>query len=579
MKGTGILASSTFGKFRLLAELGHGGMAEVFLAIVEGPKGFGFKKLTVVKKLRKNLAEDPEFIQMFVDEARIAARLNHPNVVQTNEVDTIDGEYYISMEYLDGQPLHRLQYKSKQAEKDGSAPMPKAAEYIVVLDMLSGLHHAHELRDFDGSPLGVVHRDVTPQNVFVTYDGQVKVVDFGIAKAAGRSQETREGIIKGKIRYMSLEQASGKELDRRADIFAAGVMLWEAATAQRLWRDKDDMGIVQALLTDDVPRSPKAVDPTVPDEIDRICVKALQKNREDRYADSEEFRLDLEKALTDLGLLFEGRKQLGSWIQETFADRREKTRAIIEKQLKSAEEAKNNQSHSYKLLAIKDDAPTSKSGTGARTYSETDETKQVDSGQYINVTSNSALLSPKKSRAPLFAALAIVGALGVGGGAYALKGTGTSGGPAIPTSTVPVEPQKLAMITLRVIASPSHAAIHVDGRRMGNPLDREFPKDGKKHVLRVEAPGFSTFEEDVVFDDNIKLEAPLAPLVQPTAAVTNVATTVKPGGVRPNGKSPHTTPATGTGSTTITTTQTAVTPAPSSSVKGLDRDDPWAKKP
>ncbi|MBP9113235.1 MAG: serine/threonine protein kinase, partial [Polyangiaceae bacterium] len=222
-----------FDKYRLLAELGHGAMAEVFLAIVEGPKGFRFRKLMVVKKLRKNLAEDPEFIRMFLDEARIAARLNHPNVAQTNEVGEVDDEYFLAMEYLEGQTLARVRERSKKLEKMGTTGLSKIAEYALLLDMLSGLHYAHELKDFDGSPFNIVHRDITPQNLFVTYEGNAKILDFGIAKAAGRSQETREGIIKGKVRYMSLEQASGKEVDRRADIFATGVLLFEAATQKR----------------------------------------------------------------------------------------------------------------------------------------------------------------------------------------------------------------------------------------------------------------------------------------------------------------------------------------------------------
>ncbi|HEY8076299.1 MAG TPA: serine/threonine-protein kinase, partial [Labilithrix sp.] len=277
--------STSFGKYKLIAELGHGGMADVFLAVQAGPLGSGFSKLTVIKRLRPNLAEEPEFISMLVDEARIAARLNHPNVVQTNEVGEADSQYFIAMEYLDGQPFHRVQHRSAQRAKDGSVPLlTKEQQYVIVMDALAGLHHAHELADYDGTPLNIVHRDMTPHNVFVTYDGQVKVVDFGIAKAVGRSSETRQGVVKGKVRYMAPEQAIGQEVDRRADIFAAGVILWEAATGRRMWKDMDDLNIVQALVGGEAPTSPRAFDPNVPEAIDRMCCRALARTAWDRYA-------------------------------------------------------------------------------------------------------------------------------------------------------------------------------------------------------------------------------------------------------------------------------------------------------
>src|SRR5262245_54107302 len=175
------MAGTEFGKYRLVAELGHGGMADVYLASLSGPQGLGFSKLVVIKRLRPNLIEDPEFVAMLIDEARIAARLNHPNVVQTIEVGQVGDQYFVAMEFLDGQPLHRIVYRIGKQRTGMSLEM----QCGILVDVLAGLHHAHELADYDGSPLNVVHRDVTPHNVFVTFDGQVKLVDFGIAKAAG----------------------------------------------------------------------------------------------------------------------------------------------------------------------------------------------------------------------------------------------------------------------------------------------------------------------------------------------------------------------------------------------------------
>jgi serine/threonine protein kinase len=194
-------SSSSSGRYVPILELGRGGMADVKLAVARGPAGFN--KLLVVKTLLANIEEDPDFVAMFLDEARLAARLNHPNVVVVNEVGEQEGRYFLAMEYLDGQPLQRV---LARAAKRGEA-FPRALWLRILCDALSGLHYAHELKEFDGTKLNVVHRDVTPENVFITYDGVVKLVDFGIAKAVGRTVETKMGVVKGKIGYLSPEQA------------------------------------------------------------------------------------------------------------------------------------------------------------------------------------------------------------------------------------------------------------------------------------------------------------------------------------------------------------------------------------
>ena len=204
-------------------------MAVVHLAVMHAQAGFN--KLLVIKQIHERFTVDPEVLGMFLDEARLAARLSHPNVVQTNEVGQDGERHFLTMEYLDGQPLNRVLWRMK--DRGG---LPLGLHLRVLADVLAGLHYAHELVDYDGSPLGVVHRDVTPHNVFVTYDGAVKVVDFGIAKARDALTHTKVGIIKGKIAYMAPEQARGETVDRRADVFAVGVMLWEAVTGTRPWK-------------------------------------------------------------------------------------------------------------------------------------------------------------------------------------------------------------------------------------------------------------------------------------------------------------------------------------------------------
>src|ERR1700733_6479440 len=301
-------------------------MADVFLAMIAGPLGSGFSKLSVVKRLRQNLAEDPEFVAMLMDEARISARLSHPNVVQTHEIGVEGGSYFLAMEYLDGQPLHRIQKRSLT----NGRRFPMEVELLVVSDVLAGLHHAHEHADYDGTALNIVHRDVTPQNVFVTYGGHVKVVDFGIAKAAGRSCETRQGIVKGKLRYMAPEQAMGIAIDRRADVFAVGLLLWEAVTGLRFWGNGNEIEIARALIAGHFDPSPRKVSPDVPLELDRICRKAMAHAPQDRYPSAEAFRADLDAYLSRLDTVTM-RRQLGAFTSEMFAKERVQLKEIVER--------------------------------------------------------------------------------------------------------------------------------------------------------------------------------------------------------------------------------------------------------
>ncbi len=319
-------SASTLGKYRLIAELGHGGMAEVYLAVVRGPAGFN--KLVVIKQIRPQLAEDPEFLGMFLDEARLAARLSHPNVVQTNEVGQDGERYFIAMEYLEGQPLNRIVHR---LQKNGGMALP--LQIKILSEALAGLHHAHELADYDGTHLGVVHRDVTPHNVFITYDGQVKVVDFGIAKALNSSSETRSGVLKGKVAYMAPEQARGERVDRRADVFSVGVMLWEAATGKRMWKGVPDITILQRLLSADVP-TPRSVRPEIPEKLEAIILKSLAHHAGDRYATAADLQTALEDYL-DAGGERVHTRDIGKAMMAAFEADRAKIKGIIDEQLRA----------------------------------------------------------------------------------------------------------------------------------------------------------------------------------------------------------------------------------------------------
>jgi serine/threonine-protein kinase len=325
MAGSGA-AAGALGKYQLIAELGHGGMAEVYLAVAAGPANFN--KLAVIKQIRPQFAEDPEFLTMFLDEARLAARLNHPNVVQTNEVGADDGRYFISMEYLEGQPLNRILSRVTR-EKDNELTL--GMQLRVVVEALAGLHHAHELCDYDGTPLAVVHRDISPHNVFVTYAGQVKVVDFGIAKALSSSSETRTGVLKGKIAYMAPEQAMGERVDRRADIFSVGMVLWEVLAGRRMFKGVPDVAALQRIVSGDLP-SPRSVQPLVPERLDALCMKALAPRREDRHESAAVLATDLEAAMDELGLKGSPR-EVGKLVEKYFESERARIKVLVEAHL------------------------------------------------------------------------------------------------------------------------------------------------------------------------------------------------------------------------------------------------------
>jgi serine/threonine protein kinase len=331
------VADSAVGKYRIISLLGQGGTAEVYLAAADGPSGFC--KLVVLKTLKAHLASDEEFRDMFLREARLAALLHHPNIVQTNEVlepastsDAVNGfrasrEFgapVIVMEYLDGQPLSQLIARGR------TGAVTPAMQVRVLADALVGLHAAHELTDFDGAPLGLVHRDVSPQNIFVTVAGESKVLDFGIAKLERSLVETDAGTIKGKLRYMAPEQLAGQKLDRRTDIYAAGVILWEALAGERMWRGCEEAEIRVRVQNGALPL-PRASRPEPSAAVRQICRRALALAPDDRYPTALAMADALEAALPTLAHV--SRRTIGATVARLFDEERIATRAAIEEKL------------------------------------------------------------------------------------------------------------------------------------------------------------------------------------------------------------------------------------------------------
>jgi len=284
--------SARFGKYVIERQLAVGGMAEVYLGRQSGPAGFS--KPVVIKRILPHLANDDRFIRMFLDEARLAARLHHPNIVHIYELGDVGGAYFIAMEYVPGHSLAKLLARARAGGK--TIPWPVAAR--IVSKVCGGLEYAHAFKDEEGKPLRLVHRDVSPDNVLVTPEGAVKMIDFGVARAASTESGRQQGVIKGKFAYMSPEQVMGKRLDGRSDIFSLGIVLYELTTLQRPFGDADDLNAVEAIVHE--PHvSPESLVPGYPPELATIVEKALQKNRTRRYGKARDLERDLERFISE----------------------------------------------------------------------------------------------------------------------------------------------------------------------------------------------------------------------------------------------------------------------------------------
>jgi serine/threonine protein kinase len=319
-----------FGKYLLLERIAVGGMAEVFVAKAFGVEGF--ERLLAIKKILPTMGEDAEFISMFVDEARIAVQLSHANIVQVLELGKHDGNLYIAMEYISGRDVRQLLERYRKRQQ--SMPIPQAA--LIVAEVCEALDYAHRKRDASGRPLGIVHRDVSPQNVLVSFEGEVKLIDFGIAKAESRLQKTQAGILKGKFSYMSPEQVKGQPIDGRSDIFAAGILLWELICGEKLFTGDSDFAVLEKVRTGFVP-APRIVTRTCPEGLEKVILKALSTEPSSRYQTASEMHDDLMR-FTMLGDMVYGSRQLAEWLREEFAQDWDKEQTRLRSWLEVADE-------------------------------------------------------------------------------------------------------------------------------------------------------------------------------------------------------------------------------------------------
>jgi serine/threonine-protein kinase len=533
----------------LIAEIGRGGMANVYLAVARGQAGFN--KLVVIKRMRQDLELEGDVQAMFLDEARLAARMNHPNVVQTHEFGHDDGRYFIAMEYLDGQPYSRILSRLR-------GELPAELHVRVVVDTLVGLHHAHELRDFDGTPLFVVHRDATPHNVFVTYDGSIKVVDFGIAKALDSAAQTRTGVVKGKVTFMSPEQVRGEPLDRRTDVFAAGVMLWEALAGRRMWDELPELSVVHELMYDRVPAL-VAFAPATPPALLRVVARATAARRDDRYATALEMAKDLEGWLSTTGAHASAR-DVGEAVARAFEADRARVRAVIESQL-----------HDLRWTGVQPrvtgELPSLDLPAGVLHAADVGPQPApvvVASGAVVPTNGGAAVpLAPRAQVNPgsagrallvpaLVAAAASIAVVLVGvrvlvrptpapttvapssapTAAPATPAAPATAASTAPTSTATPDLQPEA-VTLTVRGRPDEVRIYLDGMLLSaGPFEGKVLRSASPRTLRIEAQGYQPKEQQITLERALVLAFDLAKIEAPKA--TGAAP--RPAGPGPRGK-------------------------------------------
>lgn len=309
------------GRYTILCELGVGGMATVYLG---RSRGLGdFERLFAIKMIHANLCEVPEFVSLFLNEARIAARIHHPHVVPVYDIDIEDERYYLSMDYVSGETL---QLALKATWNEGLAfPIDVAAH--AVASVCEGLHAAHELQDPDGDPLGVVHRDVAPQNIILGYDGIVRIMDFGIAKALDQVSLTQPGTWRGSVPYLAPEQVQpSSEIDRRTDVFALGVVLWETTVGQRLFQHHTELGTVARILGMEIPR-PSKLREGYPQELEKIVMRSLERDPEKRFQTAQEMGDALRRSLVSSGICTTS-TTIQRFLGEAFGERRGQRRAM-----------------------------------------------------------------------------------------------------------------------------------------------------------------------------------------------------------------------------------------------------------
>ena len=510
----------TLGKYRLIASIGKGGMAKVYLALMAGPAGFN--KLLVIKVLHQDLegvlGSPADRVRMFWEEARLAARLSHPNIVQTHEVAEVSGRHYIAMEYLDGQSYGSLLTRARSGE------VPASEHLRIVSEVARALHYAHTLRSYQGDAIGVVHRDISPHNIAITYDGQVKLLDFGVATTEDPEHVTRVGVIKGKLDYIAPEQLRGETIDGRADIFALGVVLWEALSGQRFagGRKVADANKVQARLMGSERPLGELV-PTLPPELVRIVACATSLEPGARFPDAASFADAIDAYLTTLPER-PSAKSLSNIMLSLFESERAQLHELINRQLqllKSERPSVEIGDTTGNLPHITQ--PQAEEGSSAALRASSVSSVRTGSARpRPPMASSAAGLSAVRRHLQL--ALLTVGMMGIGASitmlwppmrapsasapalppelSHPLQPAGTQAGSAAVTAPESPRPRtaEAATIALRIEVSPASASLKIDGRSVRTPFSGHVGRDAQHHAIEVAADGYRPTRQYVTFD-------------------------------------------------------------------------------
>jgi tRNA A-37 threonylcarbamoyl transferase component Bud32 len=467
--------------YRQLFELGRGGMAKVYLA---ESLGSGVRKLVVLKVLNSELSANAEMRALFRREAELAAQMNHPNVVQVMEVVEYRQSPFIVMEYLDGAPLSTIM-------RVAGAHLSLALQLQISCQVLRGLHHFHELRDLDGSPLNGVHRDVSPQNIMVLHDGPVKVLDFGIAKiSASDVQATRSGIIKGRIQYMPPEQILGSaSIDRRADLFALGVMLWEAIARRRMWQGKSEVELFRALASGLLPDL-RQFAPGTPESLVRVVQRATAVEPGERFVNALEMLTAIEEASAKEGLLTRPH-ELAAFMAAHFGEARQAEQL----QIKAALRGELGSGALEFSEARERSAATNLASDAARMTAEPMELQELRSSRTFRPRRRGFAYA---AGAALLATLALLGSWGFRR--------------PLATSASAVEAPRPKTILLEVQALPANAEILLDGTLLGtNHISGPQPSTDRKVTLEVRAAGHLTERKELLLTRDMSLQIVLAP--------------------------------------------------------------------
>lgn len=467
------------GRYELIHRLGHGGMASVYLGRAIGTAGF--ERLVAVKVIHPHLANESEFVEMFLDEARIAAKIHHPNVCETLDLGEDDGLFFMVMEYVEGETLSSLIRQLRKRED--RLPVPCALQ--ITADACRGLGAAHALEGNDGQPLNLVHRDVSPHNLLVTMDGRVKVVDFGIMKAAGKRSNTLTGQLRGKLTYMSPEQARGEPVDRRSDIYAMGVVLWELLAGARFYRGETESEILAQVS---LGRRQKITDyrDDLPSSVTTVLEKALAESRSDRYETADEMLKDLRAALRQLldADQEDPREALSGVMNGFFAGRMRYIQAAVRGQVDDREGS--NRKH-----RAANDSKTSVSSARTMTPSS------IAIGRTGTLTS-SVVTAPARSWA-LWLILPLAGAVL---GTLAVRAL-SDPGPVSPQPTVTEQAAAVEsgpkMVTWWINTDPQGATVTIDGKVHSEttPTSVQLPASDERIEVKAELAGYKSYAAEM----------------------------------------------------------------------------------